>query len=82
MRFVSNALHEGDRRGGRCAAVLIPVQMLRNLVVERAQLREQAVASVSRGWGGQAAHRWPDLAIPATWIVEDTRTESRTGSAA
>ena len=46
--------------------LLIPVQMLRGLNQERAQLREVAVASVARGWGGEQLIGGPILAIPVT----------------
>ena len=53
--------------------LLIPVQLLRNLVNERAQLREQAVASVSRGWGGRQLLGGPVIAIPATVAADESR---------
>lgn len=46
--------------------VLAPVQMLRGLISERARLRQEAVASVARGWGGQQLVGGPILAIPIT----------------
>lgn len=46
--------------------VLAPVQMLRGLIEERARLRQEAVASVARGWGGQQLVGGPILAIPVT----------------
>jgi len=46
--------------------VLVPVQMLRGLIEERARLRQEAVASVARGWGGEQVVGGPILAIPVT----------------
>ena len=46
--------------------VLAPVQMLRGLIEERARLRQDAVASVARGWGGEQQVGGPILAIPVT----------------
>jgi inner membrane protein len=46
--------------------VLVPVQMLRGLIEERARLRQEAVASVARGWGGEQIVGGPILAIPVT----------------
>jgi inner membrane protein len=44
--------------------VLIPVQMLRGLIQERAQSRQEAIASVARGWGGEQIVGGPVLVIP------------------
>ncbi len=46
--------------------VLAPVEMLRGLIEERARLRQEAVASVARGWGGEQLVGGPILAIPVT----------------
>lgn len=73
MRFVSNAFTKAIVVAGVAVLLLIPVQMLRNLVTERAQLREQAIASVSRGWGGRQLVGGPILAIPATMAIADAR---------
>src|SRR6185436_20029943 len=71
MRFAQSALVKGIVVAGVALLLLIPVQMLRNLVNERAQMREQAIASVSRGWGGRQLLSGPILAIPATVTVAD-----------
>ncbi len=72
MRFVSSAFTKAIVVAGVALLLLIPVQMLRSLILERAQLREQAIASVSRGWGGRQLIGGPVLAIPATVTVADT----------
>ena len=72
MRFVSSAFSKAIVVAGVALLLLIPVQMLRSLILERAQLREQAIASVSRGWGGRQLIGGPVLAIPATVTVADT----------
>ena len=54
--------------------LLIPVQLLRDLINERAQSRAQAVASVSRGWAGRQLVGGPILAIPAT-VSDETHRE-------
>ena len=46
--------------------LLVPVQMLRGLIQERAQSRAEAVATVARGWGGEQLIGGPILAIPVT----------------
>ena len=53
--------------------VLAPVQMLRGLIEERARLRQEAVASVARGWGGEQVVGGPILAIPVTLAPGGTR---------
>ncbi|HVY80930.1 MAG TPA: cell envelope integrity protein CreD [Steroidobacteraceae bacterium] len=73
MRFASSALVKAMVVAGVALLLLIPVQMLRNLVNERAALREQAIASVSRGWGGRQLLGGPILAIPATVTVADSQ---------
>jgi inner membrane protein len=73
MRFVSSAFTKAIVVAGVALLLLIPVQMLRSLILERAQLREQAIASVSRGWGSRQLVGGPVLAIPATVTVTDTR---------
>ncbi len=56
--------------------VLIPVQMLRNLIQERAQSRQDAVASVARGWGAEQLIGGPMLAIPVTMPTANPRVTS------
>ena len=53
--------------------VLIPVQLLRELVQERSALRDQAVASVAKGWGGKQRIGGPILMIPVTIPADDGR---------
>ncbi len=55
---------------------LAPVRMLRGLIEERARLRQEAVASVARGWGGQQLVGGPILAIPVTLAPGGTRAPS------
>jgi inner membrane protein len=73
MRFASSAFIKAIVVAGVALLLLIPVEMLRSLVNERAQMREQAIASVSRGWGGRQLLGGPILAIPATVTVADAR---------
>ncbi len=77
MKLVSSALGKAIIVAAVALLVLIPVQMLRNLVVERAQMREQAVASVSRGWGGRQSLGGPLIAIPADVVAENGRVTMR-----
>ncbi len=77
MKFGSSPLAKAIVVAGVALLLLIPVQMLRGLVLERAQLREQAVASVSRGWGGRQLIGGPLLAIPTTFIAEDGHSVTR-----
>src|SRR5262245_49786172 len=77
MKFVSSALGKALVVALVALLVMIPVQMLRSLVVERAQMREQAVASVSRGWGGRQSLGGPLLAIPADTAYENGRVVVR-----
>ncbi len=57
--------------------VLVPVQMLRGLIEERARLRQEAVASVARGWGGEQLVGGPILAIPVTRAGRHSRADGR-----
>ncbi len=74
MRFLSNALVKAVVVAVVALLLLIPVQLLRSLVEERAQMREQAIASVSRGWGGRQLLSGPILAIPTTVSNQNTNT--------
>jgi len=56
--------------------VLAPVEMLRGLIEERARLRQEAVASVARGWGGEQLVGGPILAIPVTLAPDGNRAPS------
>jgi Inner membrane protein CreD len=76
MKLMSSALGKAVIVAAVALLVLIPVQMLRNLVVERAQMREQTVASVSRGWGGRQSLGGPLVAIP-TDVLENGRVSTR-----
>ena len=53
--------------------VLIPVQMLRSLVTERAQSRQEAIMRVSRGWGGTQVIGGPIMVIPVSVTQESGR---------
>jgi inner membrane protein len=77
MRFRSNALTKAIVVAVVALLLLIPVQLLRSLVVERAQMREQAIASVSRGWGGRQLLGGPILAIPTTVNDQSAREGPR-----
>lgn len=78
MRFGSSALVKAMVVAAVALLLLIPVQMLRNLVEEGAQMREQAVASVSRGWGGRQLLGGPVTAIPITVVADNSYTSLRT----
>lgn len=64
MKFVSGALGKALVVAVVALLVMIPVQMLRSLVVERAQMRERAVTSVARGWGARQSLGGLVIAIP------------------
>jgi len=74
MNLGSGALVKGGMVVLVALLVLIPVQLLQGLVKERAQLRQEAVARVARGWGGTQLLGGPVLAIPATIMRDDGRT--------
>ena len=44
--------------------LLIPLAMLRSVVTERSQLREQAYQRVAEGWGGELTAGGPMLIVP------------------
>ncbi len=46
--------------------LMIPLSMLRGLIAERQQMRDQAVASVAGGWGGELTAGGPILRVPFT----------------
>jgi inner membrane protein len=77
MKFVSSALGKALVVALVALLVMIPVQMLRSLVNERAQMRERAVASVSRGWGGRQSLGGVLLAIPVNTTAENGRVFAR-----
>jgi len=77
MKFVSTALGKALVVALVALLVMIPIQMLRSLVVERAQMREQAVESVSRGWGGRQSVGGPLLAIPMDFTSDNGRVVVR-----
>src|SRR5262245_10029385 len=53
VKFGSSPLSKAAVIALLAVLMLIPLQMLTSLVKERVFLREQAVASVSHGWGGR-----------------------------
>jgi inner membrane protein len=73
MKVGSVALIKGFIVALVALLVLIPVSMLRGLVEERAQLRQQAVERVSRGWGGTQLLGGPIMVIPTTVTRDDGR---------
>ncbi len=56
--------------------LLFPLAWLHGLVTERTSLREQAIASVARGWGSRQVLSGPILAIPVTTDTDDGRTRT------
>jgi inner membrane protein len=54
--------------------LMIPLSMLRGLVLERSQMRNQAVESVAKGWGGSLTVGGPILRVPF-----DVESKSNTG---
>lgn len=66
MKFGAGPLMKGLMVALVALVVLVPVQMLRGLIEERARSRQEAVASVARGWGGEQVVGGPVLAIPVT----------------
>ena len=51
--------------------LLIPLQMLRKVVSERAVLREQAYARVAEGWGGDITLGGPMLIVPTERTIQN-----------
>jgi inner membrane protein len=54
--------------------LMIPLSMLRGLIVERSQMRNQAVETVAKGWGGGLTAGGPMLRVPF-----DVESKSNTG---
>ena len=71
------ALKKGLAIVGVALLLLFPLAWLHGLVRERTTLREQAIASVARGWGGRQMLSGPILAIPVTTTADDGRTRTR-----
>ena len=74
MNLLSGALAKGLMVALVGILVLIPVQLLRGLIEERAQLRQETIARVARGWGGEQLVGGPIMVIPATVIRSDGHT--------
>lgn len=70
------ALKKGLAIVGVALLLLFPLAWLHGLVSERTALREQAIASVARGWGGRQMLSGPILAIPVTTTADDGRTRT------
>ena len=78
MRFgPGSALLKGIAVTFVALVMLIPLNMLRGLVAERTQMREQSVELVSRGWGGQQLVGGPVLAVPVTWTDSQRKVVTR-----
>jgi inner membrane protein len=50
--------------GAIVVGLMIPLSMLRGLILERSQMRSQAVESVASGWGGSLTAGGPLLRVP------------------
>ena len=70
------ALKKGLAIVGVALVLLLPLAWLHGLVSERTALREQAIASVARGWGGRQVLSGPVLAIPVTSTADDGHTQT------
>ena len=57
--------------------LLVPLGMLRGLVTERSELREQAYARVAEGWGGSAVLGGPMLVVPTQRTVIEKIDDKR-----
>jgi inner membrane protein len=73
---VNPALKKGLAIVGVALLLLFPLAWLHGLVSERTALREQAIASVARGWGGRQMLSGPILAIPVTTTTDDGHTQT------
>ena len=56
----------------------VPVLLIANLVWEREGARGQAVAEISRSWGGPQEAVGPFLVVPYRWLVTDTDSDGKT----
>jgi inner membrane protein len=74
---VNSPIKKGLTVVGVALLLLFPLAWLHSLVSERTALREQAIAAVARGWGGQQMVSGPVLAIPVTTTTDDTHTVLR-----
>jgi len=74
---VNSAIKKGLAVLGVALVLLIPLAWLHGLVSERTALREQAIASVARGWGGRQLLAGPILAIPVTLRLDDGHAQTR-----
>lgn len=71
------AVRKGLAIVGVALLLLFPLAWLHGLVSERTAMREQAIASVARGWGGRQLLSGPILAIPVTITLDDGHTQTR-----
>src|SRR5688572_93291 len=62
---------------GVAVILLIPLQLLRNLVTERTRMREHAIQQVAQGWGGRQLLGGPVLAMPVTVTDQFGRSTTR-----
>ena len=74
MKLGSGPLVKGLMVAVVALLVLIPVQMLRGLVEERAHSRQEAISSVARGWGGAQFVGGPIVVIPVTVTRDNGRS--------
>src|SRR5581483_7590428 len=76
-RDVNSAVKKGLVVVGVALVLLVPLAWLHGLVSERTALREQAISSVARGWGGRQLLAGPVLAIPVSMKLDDGRSQVR-----
>jgi inner membrane protein len=55
--------------------LMIPLSMLRELVSERASMRDQAYATVAQGWGGDVTTGGPMLVVPLDRVERNEKGE-------
>jgi inner membrane protein len=72
-----SALKKGLAVVGVALLLLFPLSRLSDLISERTQMREQAIDSVARGWGGRQLLGGPILAIPVTTTLDDGHRQTR-----
>jgi inner membrane protein len=74
IRFNTNSISVKAAVIGLIVLILmIPLSMLRGLINERSQMREQASRTVADGWGGQLVVGGPAIELPFEYLEADTK---------
>lgn len=80
--FLQSATAKIVMIGALALVLLIPLQLVKNLISERAERQDEVVNEIQEKWGGSVYFSGPILKVPYNTYTVGSITDSKTGKAA